>query len=103
MKIAKYFCAALIIISPLIMALPKVTVTFGESLNGFSRVRIKNETFVPLACFVAIDGYKTKFQLRAKSTSRWITTTDKRFNYRNFSTWCDYLEIHPKYNAYQAY
>jgi len=103
MKFILYFFAALMIFSPESMALPKVTVSFDESLDGFARVKIKNETFVPLACFVAIDGHKIKFQLRAKSTSRWITSTDKRFNYRNFSTWCDYLEIHPKYNAYQAY
>lgn len=103
MKMTKYFFAALIIFSPVSLALPKVTVTFDKSSDGFARVRIKNETFVPLACFVAIDGHKIKFQLRAKSTSRWVTATDKRFNYRNFSTWCDYLEIHPKYNAYQAY
>tara|TARA_R110000737_G_scaffold111165_1_gene144084 strand:- start:1052 stop:1363 length:312 start_codon:yes stop_codon:yes gene_type:complete len=103
MKITKYFCTALIIISPLSMALPRVAITFGESLNGFARVKIKNETFEPLACFVAIDGQKTKFQLLRKSTSPWITTTDKRFNFQNFSTWCDYLEIHPKYKAYRAY
>lgn len=103
MKIIKYFYFALIFISPLIMALPKVTLTFGESLNGFTRVKIKNETFEPLACFVAIDGHKTKFQLRAKSTSNWITTTDKRFNYKHFSTWCDYLDVYPQYRIYQAY
>ena len=103
MKIIKYFCFALIFISPLIMALPKVTRTFGESLNGFTRVKIHNETFEVLACFVAIDGHKAKFQLRPKSTSNWITATDKRFNYQNFSTWCDYLDIHPQYRIYQAY
>jgi hypothetical protein len=103
MKITKYFCAALIIISPIIWALPKITVTFGESSNGFTRVKIKNETSDPLACFVAIDGHKIKFQLQVRSSSGWITATDKRFNYHNFSTGCDYLEVHPKYKAYQVY
>ena len=93
----------LLFISPLSLALPKVTVTFGESSDGFARVKIHNETFEALACFVAIDGYKSKFQLRPKSISNWITTTDKRFNYRHFRTWCDYLEVHPKYKAYRAY
>ena len=103
MKITKYFCAAVIIISPVIWASPKITLTFGESSDGFARVKIKNETFEPLACYVAIDGHKVKFQLQVKSASRWITATDQRFNYQNFSTWCDYLEIHPKYRAYQVY
>ena len=103
MKITKYLCAVIMLISPVIWALPKITVTFSESSAGFTRVKIKNETFEPLACYVAIDGHKVKFQLTVKSTSRWITTTDKRFNYQNFSTWCDYLEIYPKYKAYQVY
>ena len=103
MKIIPYFFTTLIIISPITMALPKVTVSFDESLDGFARVKIQNETFEPLACFVAIDGHKAKFQLLAKSSSRWFSATDKRFNYRNFSTWCDYLDVHPAYKIYKAY
>ncbi|MGB2739938.1 MAG: hypothetical protein WBC60_05205 [Cognaticolwellia sp.] len=103
MKIIQCFFASLIIISPISLALPKVTVSFDESLDGFVRVKIQNETFEPLACFVAIDGHKAKFQLLAKSSSRWFRATDKRFNYRNFSTWCDYLDVHPAYRIYQAY
>jgi len=103
MKNIKLFCFILLFISTPSLALPKVSLTFGESLNGFARVKITNETTEPLACFVAIDGYKSKFQLRPKSISNWITTTDKRFNYRHFRTWCDYLEVHPKYKAYRAY
>ena len=102
MRIAPYVCAVAIIISPVILASPRITVTFDES-NGFARVKIRNETFEPLACYVAIDGYKVKFQLQVKSSSRWIAATDNRFNYQNFSTWCDYLEIHPNYKAYQVY
>jgi hypothetical protein len=83
--------------------LPKITVTFGESSNGFSQVKIKNETEESLACFVAIDSYKAKFWLRMRSTSNWITTTDTRYTYRGFSTWCDYLGVYPNYKAYQAY
>lgn len=103
MQFFKYFCATLILISPLLMASPKITVTFGESLDGFARIKVRNETFIPLACYVAIDGHKVKFQLSAKASSTWITSTDKRFNYKNFSTWCDYLEIHPQYKAYRLY
>ncbi len=103
MKIKKYLCLFFLLFSPLIFALPKISVSYGETFDGFSRVKIKNETLVPLACFVAIDGHKTKFQLRARSTSDWFTSTDTRFNYQNFSTWCDYLDIHPEYKAYKLY
>jgi hypothetical protein len=103
MKIIKYLCTTAFVISPVIWALPKITVIFGESSNGFSQVKLKNETEESLACFVAIDGHKVKFWLRMRSTSNWITTTDTRFTYRNFSTWCDYLEVYPNYKAYQAY
>ena len=69
-------------------------------LYCFARIKIKNETFEPLACYVAIDGHKVKFKLQGQSSSRWISATDKRFNYQNFSSWCDYLELHPNYQAY---
>jgi len=103
MKIVKCFSALLIIISPVIMALPKITLVYGESSEGFTRVKVKNETLLPLACFVAIDGHKKKFQLRAKSTSIWITSSDSRYNYQNFSTWCDYLDLNPDYKVYALY
>lgn len=99
MGIKIYFYIVMLTFSPVIVALPKVTVSFGDS-NGFARIKIKNETFEPLACYVAIDGHKVKFQLQGQSSSRWISATDKRFNYQNFSSWCDYLELHPNYQAY---
>jgi len=102
MGIKIYFYIVMLTFSPVILALPKVTVSFGDS-NGFARIKIKNETFEPLACYVAIDGHKVKFKLQGQSSSRWISATDKRFNYQNFSTWCDYLELHPNYKAYQVY
>ena len=79
---------------------PRITNTFGYSLTGFARIKIKNETPKNLACWVAIDGFKKKFRLPANTTSQWITTNDKRFNYANFRTWCDYIELHPEYLAY---
>ncbi|MBA6328948.1 hypothetical protein H4J46_13560 [Colwellia sp. MB02u-6] len=83
MKIIKYLCATAFIISPVIWALPKITLTFGESSNGFSQVKIKNETEKSLAYFVAIDGYKAKFRLRMRLISRWITTTDTGYTYQD--------------------
>ncbi len=103
MKIIHYFCLALTVISPMSMALPKVNNTFSVNESGFARVQVHNDTFEMLACYVAIDGHKVKFQLQPKSSTNWITATDKRFNYKNFSTWCDYLDVHPKYNAYRIY
>jgi len=103
MNLVKYITIVLLIISPLSWSKPRTTVTFNKTITGFTQVRIKNETFESLACFVAIDGFKKKFQLRPKSSSRWITATDKHYNYKNFSTWCDYLEVHPQFKNYQAY
>ena len=102
MKIRIYFYIAMMTFSPIILASPRVTVSFDDS-SGLASIKIKNETFEPLACYVAIDGHKIKFQLQGQSSSRWISATDKRFNYQNFSTWCDYLELHPNYKAYQMY
>ncbi|MGK2233011.1 hypothetical protein [Colwellia polaris] len=99
MKIKIYFYIVMLTFSPVILALPKVTISYSDS-NGFARIKIKNETFEPLACYVAIDGHKVKFKLQGQSSSRWISATDKRFNYQNFSSWCDYLELHPNYQAY---
>lgn len=83
-----------------VSAKPKYKSFFGYSLQGFARVQVKNETSTDLACWVAIDGHKIKFRLPALNTSQWYTATDKRFNYQNFSTWCDYIDLHPEYQKY---
>ncbi|SEL33015.1 hypothetical protein SAMN05216262_10959 [Colwellia chukchiensis] len=103
MKIKSAFYIFFLLFSPASTALPKFTLIFGESKQGFTQVKIKNETLTALACFVAIDGYQKKFQLRAKSTSDWITSTDSRFNYQHFKTWCDYLDLNPNYRLYPLY
>ncbi|OKY25606.1 hypothetical protein [Thalassotalea sp. PP2-459] len=73
---------------------------FGYSLKGFPRMQIKNESNQELACWVAIDGFKKKFRLPQFTTSQWITVYDKRYNYQNFSTWCDNIKHHPEYRKY---
>ncbi len=103
MKFIRCLCLILLITSPISWGKPKTTITFNTTITGFTQVKIKNETFESLACYVAIDGFKEKFQLRPRSASRWITATDKRYNYKNFSTWCDYLVVHPQFNKYKAY
>ncbi len=91
----------LLILTSDVIAKPKTSIEHGRSLEGYARVRINNLITKELACYVAIDGYKVKFRLPALNTSRWITATDTQFNHANFSTWCDYLELHPKYKEYR--
>mgnify|MGYP000160590106 CR=1 FL=1 len=81
-------------------AKPKIKIKYGYSLDGFVRVQVKNETNKDLACWVAIDGFKKKFRLPPKMTSQWVTANDKRYTYTNFSTWCDYIDLHPEYQKY---
>jgi len=85
------------------LANPKTKTIYGHSLDGFARVKIKNNTTESLACYVAIDGYKVKFRLEALRESKWYTATDKRFAYRNFSTWCGFLAQHPEYLNYKQF
>ena len=82
-------------------ARPKTSIEHGRSIEGFARMRINNLITKELACYVAIDGFKVKFRLPALNTSRWVTATDTQFNHSNFSTWCDYLSLNPKYNNYR--
>jgi hypothetical protein len=95
------FGLALFLMSLLVQAKPKTTITYGKTLDGFFRAQVKNETNVALACYIALDGFKTKFQLPRKTTSRWVATNDKRFGVSDFSIWCDYLDIFPEYKQYR--
>jgi len=94
-----YFILLFILICLALPAQSKVNIAVihGKSQDGFARIKIKNETNTPLACYVAIDGRKSKFVLPPFLTSKWYQATDSRFNYRHFSTWCDYLALHPEY------
>jgi len=83
-----------------VYARPKTKTIHGYSLDGFARVKVKNMTTKDLACWVAIDGKKTKFRLPSLNESQWYTTNDKRYTYANISTWCDYIELHPEYQKY---
>ena len=79
-------------------AMPLITIKHDRNRVGLARVQIMNETLRTLACYVAIDGHKIKFKLTARQNSRWYKATDVRFNHTHFSTWCDYIELHPEYN-----
>jgi hypothetical protein len=78
-------------------ARPKILVQHQRSLNNFAEIKVTNQTIESLICYVAIDGHKIYFRLPSLQPSQWYKATDKRLNYSSFSTWCDYLYLHPKY------
>lgn len=97
-----FFYIFLLLITFNIEAKPKTKAVFGHNLQGFARIKIINETTTELACYVAIDGFKKKFRLPPLKESKWFAAKDKRFNYRNFSSWCDYIDLYPKYRNYNT-
>ncbi|NMP30756.1 hypothetical protein HII17_04200 [Thalassotalea sp. M1531] len=82
------------------LAIPKIKTEFKRNNEGFMRIKVINETIRVLACYVAIDGRRVKFRLPPRGHSKWYKATDKRYNAKNFSTWCDYIELHPEYEKY---
>ena len=79
------------------LGMPKINVKHQRNVKGFAEVQVSNDTMENLVCHVAIDGHKILFRLKAIEYSKWYTATDTRFNHKNFSIWCDYLKLHPKY------
>jgi|GEM_PF-617630 len=75
---------------------PKTTVKHQRNAKGFAQIQVINATMEKLICHVAIDGHKIKFRLMPLQPSQWYTATDTRFNYKSFSVWCDYLDLHPE-------
>lgn len=84
----------------LAQALPHIETVFGKSNDQYVRAKVVNKTKRELACYLAIDGYKIKFRLPPFQASKWYKANDKRYSYKNFSTWCDYIENHPEYKKY---
>lgn len=78
-------------------AMPKINTKHQRNINGFAEVQVSNGTMENLICYVAIDGNKILFRLKAIESSKWYTATDTRYNHTNFRVWCDYLKLHPKY------
>ena len=93
-KIFSYF---LLLFSMSVCAQPKIAVQYQRSVNNFAEIQVTNQTLEKLICYVAIDGHKLFFRLQANQPSQWYKATDKRFIYTDFSTWCDYLYLHPKF------
>ena len=80
-----------------VSAQPKIGVQYQRSNKNFAEIQVTNQTVEKLICYVAIDGHKLFFRLEAFQPSQWYKATDTRFIYSDFSTWCDYLHLHPKY------
>lgn len=97
MKIKIFICFILLAVSSAINASPKIMVKHQRNAKNLAEIQIINQTGEKLICYVAIDGHKIFFRLPARQPSKWYVATDVRFNHKNFSTWCDYLSLHPKY------
>lgn len=78
-------------------AMPNIRTEFGKTIDGMVRIKVFNQTNRDLACYVGIDGRKIKFRLPKNNQSKWYKATDKRFTYKSFTTWCDYIESYPEY------
>lgn len=81
-------------------ARPKYDAKMRLDANKFTEAQLTNNTIRDLACYVAIDGYKRKFKLPARTSSRWFKATDVRYKHTDFRIWCDFLDLHPKYQKY---
>jgi len=97
MRIKIFICFMLLAVNTAIHAAPKVMVKHHRNAKNLAEIQVINQTIEKLVCYVAIDGYKVYFRLAARQPSKWYLATDERFNHTNFSTWCDYLSLHPKY------
>jgi len=87
----------LLVFSTSVSAKPKILVQHQRSAKNLAEIKVTNQTVETLICYVAIDGHKIYFRLQPLQPSQWYKATDIRLNYSNFSTWCDYLYLHPKY------
>lgn len=87
----------LLLVNTVIYASPKVQVKHHRNAQNLAEIQVTNQTIEKLICYVAIDGHKIYFRLPARQPSKWYVATDKRFNHTHFSTWCDYISLHPKY------
>lgn len=97
MMIKALFSFILLVCSISINAQPKVTVQHQRSAQNFAEIKITNQTIETLICYVAIDGHRLYFRLQPNQPSQWYKATDMRLNFSNFSTWCDYIYLHPQY------
>lgn len=98
MKVNFFLFFILLTISFSVFAKPKILVKHQRNFENYAEIQVTNQTGKALICYVAIDGHKIHFKLPPRQPSIWYRATDTRFNHKNFSTWCDYLALHPQYN-----
>ena len=87
----------ILILATSAFAQPKFSLIHQRNDQNSAEIQFKNNTLETLICYVAIDGHKIYFRLPANQPSTWYNATDPRYNFSNFSTWCDYLSLHPRY------
>jgi hypothetical protein len=97
MKLKFAFTLLLVFFATSSQATVKIAIIHGKTEEGIAKIRIKNETNIALACYIAIDGQKVNFHIAPFLSSKWYQAADSGFNYRHFSTWCDYLSLYPEY------
>lgn len=97
MKIKVFVFFMLLAVNITLHAAPKTLVKHNRNGQNLAQIQITNQTIEKLVCYVAIDGHKIYFRLSAGQSSKRYSATDVRFTHMNFSTWCDYLSLHPKY------
>ena len=97
MTVKLFMIALLLLQTTNALAMPKINVKHQRNINGFAEIQVSNDTSENLICYVAIDGHKIFFRLKAIEYSKWYAATDIRYNHTHFSVWCDYLKLHPKY------
>ena len=105
MFMKKHICFILLFISLTVSAAPKTLVKHRfttDSLVRLAEIQVINQTTKDLICYVAIDGHKIMFRLKPRLSSKWYRATHSGFTHSNFSTWCDYLSLHPKYQKKPA-
>jgi len=96
-KIKLLFYFILLTLSLPSTAKPNIQVKHQRNTKNLAEIQVINQTSKALICYVAIDGQKIKFKLQPKQFSKWYQATEPSFNYKSFSTWCDYLFLYPKY------
>jgi len=78
-----------------------VEIKHSYTIDGYAQIKVLNNIKKELACYVAIDGHKSKFRLPPLKASQWHKATSKRYDHTNFSTWCDLIEFYPQYKKYK--
>lgn len=78
------------------IAKPYIQTIFNVTSEHITRAQVINKTNQQLTCYIAINGKKIAFLLGPMQRSVWYKATDPRYQYKDFSTWCDYSDRYLK-------